>query len=98
MSTGISGNTNFFVPLRGNLASTLVVTETAIRQSAFVADLMSGLNSAFPAVADPRAMYLLRTNTNGTFKGLQPNKGQTVITANDRPESFLGNQPGCRCK
>lgn len=89
-STGISGNTNFYGPLRGNLASTTTAIETAIRQSAFVANLMSGTNNAFLGVADPRAMYLLRTNTNGTFKGLQPNKGQTVITANDRPESFWG--------
>ncbi|MGQ0738473.1 MAG: SusD/RagB family nutrient-binding outer membrane lipoprotein [Bacteroidota bacterium] len=89
-STGISGNSNFFGPLRGNLASTLIVTETAIRQSAYIANLVSGLNSAFPGVTDPRAMYLLRTNTNNTFKGLLPNKGQTVITANDRPESFWG--------
>jgi hypothetical protein len=89
-STGISGNTNFFGPLRGNLASTLVATETAIRQSAFIANLMSGTNNAFPGVADPRAIYLLRKNTNGTYKGLLPNKGQTVIAAADRPESFFG--------
>ncbi len=89
-STGISGNSNFFGPLRGNLASQAVVVESAIRQSAFMADLESGLNAAFPGVVDPRAMYLLRTNTNGTFKGLLPNKGQTVITPNDRPESFWG--------
>lgn len=89
-NTGISGTANFFGPLRGNLASTTLLTETAIRQSAFIANLMTGVNAAFPGVTDPRAMYLLRTNTNGTFKGLQPNKGQTVITANDRPESFWG--------
>lgn len=89
-ATGISGNSNFFGPLRGNLASTGVATETAIRQSAYIANLMSGLNNAFPGVVDPRAIYLLRKNTNGTFKGLNPNKGQTVITANDRPESFWG--------
>jgi Starch-binding associating with outer membrane len=89
-ATGISGNSNFFGPLRGNLNSTLIVTESGIRQSAFVADLLSGNNSVFPGVADPRAIYLLRLNANGTFKGLQPNKGQTVIPANDRPESFFG--------
>ncbi len=89
-NTGISGNANFFGPLRGNLGSVVVGTETAIRQSAFIANLMSGANSAFSGVADPRAIYLLRLNTNGTFKGLQPNKGQTVITANDRPENFHG--------
>lgn len=89
-NTGISGNANFFGPLRGNLGSTAVGTETAIRQSAFIANLMSGANTAFSGVADPRAIYLLRLNANGTFKGLQPNKGQTVITANDRPENFHG--------
>lgn len=89
-ATGISGNSNFFGPLRGNLASTGIATETAIRQSAYIANLMSGLNAAFPGVTDPRAIYMLRLNTNGTFKGLTPNKGQTVITANDRPESFWG--------
>lgn len=89
-NTGISGNANFFGPLRGNLGSTAVGTETAIRQSAFIANLMSGANNAFLGVSDPRAIYLLRLNANGTFKGLQANKGQTVITANDRPENFHG--------
>lgn len=89
-ATGISGNSNFFGPLRGNLGSTGIGTETAIRQSAFIANLMSGLNSAFPGVTDPRAMYLLRTNANGTFKGVSPNKGQTILPANDRPENFWG--------
>lgn len=89
-ATGISGNSNFFGPLRGNLGSTGIGTETAIRQSAYIANLMSGANNAFLGVNDPRAIYLLRLNTNGTFKGVSPNKGQTVITANDRPESFWG--------
>jgi hypothetical protein len=89
-NTGISGTANFFGPLRGNLGSTAVGTETAIRQSAYIANLMSGLNAAFPGVADPRAIYLLRLNTNGTYKGLSPNKGQTVLAANDRPENFHG--------
>ncbi|MBI3139476.1 MAG: SusD/RagB family nutrient-binding outer membrane lipoprotein [Sphingobacteriales bacterium] len=89
-NTGISGTANFFGPFRGNLGSTGLATETAIRQSAFIANLLSGSNSAFPGVADPRAIYLIRRNTNGTFKGLTPNKGQTVITANDRPENFHG--------
>jgi len=89
-NTGISGTANFFGPLRGNLGSTVVATETAIRQSAFVANLLKGTNSAFPGVSDPRAIYLIRRNTNGTFVGLNPNKGQTVIAANDRPENFHG--------
>lgn len=89
-STGISGNSNFFGPLRGNLGSVGIGTETAIRQSAFIANLESGLNSAFPNVPDPRAMYLLRSNANGTFKGVSPNKGQVALAINDRPESFWG--------
>jgi hypothetical protein len=90
-NSGISGTANFFGPLRGNLGSAAVGAETAIRQSAFIANLMSGTNTAFLTVSDPRAWYLLRSNTNGTFVGLQPNKGQTVITANDRPENFWGS-------
>jgi hypothetical protein len=87
---GISGSANFMGPLRTNIASTVVGTATAIRQGAYIANLLSGANAAFPGVVDPRAVYLLRKNTNGTFKGVAPNKGETVITANDRPESFWG--------
>jgi len=89
-NTGISGTANFFGPLRGNLGSTAVGTETSIRQSAFIANLMSGANNAFLGVADPRAIYLLRLNANGTFKGVVPNIGQAAIAANDRPENFHG--------
>lgn len=87
---GVSGSANFFGPLRGNISSVTDGTNSAIRQSAYIANLMSGTNSEFAGVTDPRAIYLLRKNANNTFKGLQPNKGQTVITANDRPESFWG--------
>lgn len=89
-NSGVSGTANFFGPLRGNLANTAIGNEYAIRQSAFIADLMSGVNNAFPGVEDPRAWYMLRPNANGTFKGLQPNQGTTVVPANDRPESFWG--------
>ncbi|MCX6316224.1 MAG: SusD/RagB family nutrient-binding outer membrane lipoprotein [Bacteroidetes bacterium] len=89
-ATGISGNSNFFGPLRGNLGSVAIGTETAIRQSAYIANLMSGLNNAFPGVTDPRAIYLLRTNANGTFRGLTPSAGQNALAINDRPESFWG--------
>jgi len=87
---GVSASANFMGPLRGNLSSVVDGTNTAIRQSAYIANLLSGANAAFPGVVDPRAIYLLRKNANGTFKGLTPNKGQTVITANDRPENFHG--------
>jgi hypothetical protein len=89
-ATSVSATNNFFGPFRNNLGSATVASPTAIRQSAFIADLMSGLNPAFSGVADPRAIYLLRKNTNGTFKGVEPVKGQLVLAAADRPESFHG--------
>ena len=89
-ATSVSATNNFFGPFRNNLASATVTSPTAIRQSAFIADLMSGLNPAFSGVADPRAIYLLRRNTNGTFKGVEPVKGQLVLAGADRPESFHG--------
>jgi hypothetical protein len=90
-ATSVSATNNFLGPFRNNLASATVASPTAIRQSAFIADLMSGLNPAFSGVADPRAIYLLRKNSNGTFKGVEPVKGQLVILpGTDRPESFHG--------
>ena len=90
-ATSVVQTNNFFGPARNNLGGATVTTPTAIRQSAFIADLMSGLNPAFSGVADPRAIYLLRKNSNGTFKGVEPVKGQLVILpGTDRPESFHG--------
>ena len=89
-ATSVSATNNFFGPFRNNLGGATVTSPTAIRQSAFIADLMSGLNPAFSGVADPRAIYLLRKNTNGTFKGVEPIKGQLVMAGADRPESFHG--------
>jgi hypothetical protein len=89
-ATSVSATNNFFGPFRNNLGSATVASPTAIRQSAFIADLMSGLNATFSGVADPRAIYLLRKNTNGTFKGVEPVKGQLVLAGADRPENFHG--------
>lgn len=89
-ATSVSATNNFFGPFRNNLGSATTASPTAIRQSAFIADLMSGLNPAFSGVADPRAIYMLRKNTNGTFKGVEPVKGQLVLAGADRPESFHG--------
>ncbi len=89
-ATSVSATNNFFGPFRNNLGGATVASPTAIRQSAFIADLMSGLNATFSGVADPRAIYLLRKNTSGTFKGVEPVKGQTVMLGADRPESFHG--------
>lgn len=89
-NTGASGTANFFGPLRNNLASVAVGTETSFRQSAFITNLLNGTNNAFLNVADPRRYYLLRANPQGNFVGLQPNKGQSGITVADRPLSFWG--------
>lgn len=89
-ATSVSQTNNFLGPFRNNIGGATVASPTAIRQSAFIADLMSGLNATFTGVADPRAIYLLRKNTNGTFKGVEPVKGQAVMAGADRPESFHG--------
>ncbi|MEO6000723.1 MAG: SusD/RagB family nutrient-binding outer membrane lipoprotein [Chitinophagaceae bacterium] len=74
---------NYFGPFRGNIG--------AIRQSAYVANLMSGLNSgAFTGVPDPRAWYKLRENKTGVFKGLTPWLGTSGLTTNDYPQNFWG--------
>ncbi len=75
---------NYFGPFRGNIG--------AIRQSAFIADLMSGNNAqAFNGVPDPRRYYMLRENLNGTFKGFTPWLGSGGVTASDYPKNFWGN-------
>lgn len=89
-ANALSATNNFFGPFRGNLGGTGTTAPTAIRQGAYIANLVNGTNTEFSGVADPRAWYILRGNTNGTIKGVEPNKGQTVITANDRPENFWG--------
>jgi hypothetical protein len=89
-ATGISATNNFFGPFRNNFtsASNGIVNPVAVRQSAFIANLMTGSNSSFIGVNDPRAFYMLRTNTNGAIKGVEPIKGQMIIAADDRPENF----------
>jgi hypothetical protein len=89
-NTANSATKNFFGPFRGNLGGASTVSPTAIRQGKYSADLLTGINSAFPSVEDPRAWYLLRGNANGTIKGVPLNVGQTVLAVNDRPENFHG--------
>lgn len=75
---------NYFGPFRGNIGS--------IRQSAYIADLMSGNNAdAFKGVADPRRWYFLRENGNKTFKGLTVWAGTTGVAAADYPQNYWGN-------
>lgn len=88
---GVTGTANFFGPARGNLSSVIDGTNTAIRQSTYIVNLLTGANSAFSGVVDPRAIYLIRKNDNNTFFGVQPNKGQTAITdPANRPQNFWG--------
>jgi hypothetical protein len=82
-NTGITGTSSYFGIFRGNVGT--------IRQSAFIANLLTGANpDAFAGVEDPRIWYMLRENPNGTFKGIQPNKGASGLATNDQPQNFWG--------
>jgi Starch-binding associating with outer membrane len=86
-NTGITGTMNYYGPARGNVNN----TSTGIRQSAYIANLMSGANvGAFANVEDPRRWVMLRENTNQTFKGTTPGAGTSGLSANDQPRSFVG--------
>jgi hypothetical protein len=84
-NTGGTGTYSYWSPFRGNIG--------VLRQSKFIADLMSGLNGQFPTGnVDPRAPYIIRENPNGTYKGIRPNKGSDLLTSvNDRPDNFWGD-------
>ena len=82
LAVGLSGTFNFYGPFRSNVG--------ALRQSRFVADLMTGLNPMFLTITDPRTPYIIRENVNGTFKGIRPNKGTDGLAANDQPFGFWG--------
>ena len=74
---------SFYGASRGNIG--------VLRQTMFAADLLSGVNTAFPGVADPRAWYILRENINNTFKGIRPSKGSPDgLSANDAPFNYWG--------
>jgi len=88
--SAISATNNFFGPFRGNLGSASTANPTAIRQGAFVAKLMTGQNSAFPDVQDPRSWYMLRSSADSSIVGVELNKGQNALDPLKRPESFWG--------
>lgn len=74
---------SFYGPTRGNV--------TTLRQTRFAANLLSGANSAFPGVQDPRAWYILRENVNGTFKGVRPGRGAPDgLSTDDAPPNPTG--------
>ena len=81
-TTGFSGTSNFYGTLRQNV--------NTIRQSAFIANLLSGAGatSPFSGIPDPRAPYLIRENTNGTYKGVLPNQGASGLAIADQPRNF----------
>ncbi len=89
---GVSGNSNFLGPFRGNLSGTLT-SSMALRQGAYIVNLLKGANSAFPNVVDPRRWYLVRTSINGKFNGIPLNAGSASFTdVNDRPEGLHGQR------
>lgn len=81
-NSGISGTSNFYGQLRNNAG--------LLRQTRFIADLMSGAGSMFAGVFDPRAPYIIRENTNGTYKGVRLVKGTDGLAVNDQPRNFWG--------
>lgn len=93
-NTGVSATKNYFGTTRANVNT----STNGLRQSAFIANLISGANTfAFTGVADPRAWYILRENNNNTFKGYSPVFNSTinpVLPAGDSSRSFLGTTYG----
>ncbi|MEY3945314.1 MAG: hypothetical protein RJB03_20 [Bacteroidota bacterium] len=85
-NTGITGTSNFYGPYRNNVG--------ALRQTEYIANLMSGLNTRFTGAVDPRAWYMLRENTNNTIRGIKLNKGASGLVTNDQPQGFWGQTFG----
>ncbi len=84
--TGNNRSANYNGPFSNNGIGSL-------RQSDYSVKLLTGGNSALPGVQDPRRWYFFKTNPNGAFVGVQPNKGVTAIAnVNDRPDNFYGGQ------
>ncbi len=81
-NTGITGTSNFYGPYRNNVG--------ALRQTRFVANLMTGQNPMFLGVNDPRVAYILRENPNGTYKGVLPNRGGSGLALGDSCANFWG--------
>ena len=85
-ASGLSGTFNFMGPFRSNAG--------ALRQTRFIANLMNGTNSLFTGVADPRAPYIIRENTNGTYRGVRPNYGTDGLLTAEQPQNFWGGAFG----
>jgi hypothetical protein len=85
-ASGLSGTFNFMGPFRSNAG--------ALRQTRFIANLLSGRNSLFTGVTDPRAAYLIRENANGIYLGVRPNYGPDGLTTPELPQNFWGGAFG----
>ena len=84
-NTGSNRSANYNGPFSNNGIGSL-------RQSEYSVKLLTGANSALTGVVDPRRWYLFKTNPNGTFVGVVPNKGVTAIAnVSDRPDNFYGS-------
>ncbi|RYE22312.1 MAG: SusD/RagB family nutrient-binding outer membrane lipoprotein [Sphingobacteriales bacterium] len=92
-ATNLSATNNFWGPLRNNLGGATQVNPTAIRQGAYMANLVNGTNPEFGGAMDPRAWYMLRGNANGTIVGVPGVAGQQALAVGDRPENFYGGLP-----
>lgn len=77
-----SGTNNYYGPYRGNIGT--------LRQSAFIANLLSGtaVTSPFNGIFDPRTPYLINENANKTYKGVVPNLGASGLATADQPLNF----------
>lgn len=77
-----SGTNNYYGPFRGNIGT--------LRQSAFIANLLSGTapTSPFTGIFDPRTPYLINENANKTYKGVIPNLGPSGLATADQPLNF----------
>ncbi len=92
---GQPGTFSFFAARRIGTGGTDNTASMSHRQTRFIANLMSGINTQFPTGSiDPRAWYIIRENANGTFKGTRPNKGADGLAAADQPLSFWGTPFG----
>jgi hypothetical protein len=88
-NTSLTNTMNYFGPTRNNFGLGTNLSPTCPRQSNWIVNLLQGLNPSLP-VRDPRTYYLVRRNTNNTYRGLDRALGQLVIAAADRPENFHG--------
>ena len=86
LAQGLSGTFNFMGPFRNNAGS--------LRQSRFIAELLTGLNPVFNGVSDPRAPYLIRENSTGGYTGVRPNKAPDGLTTAQLSQNYWGGTFG----